>query len=186
MTFRPRLLTVFGLVPTLLVAAVCLLRPASLTRLELTTYDTVLRSAPLTPPSGRVVIVDVDERSLASVGQWPWRRDLVGQLVTRLRDAGAVAVALDIIFAERDRYEGTDLSPDAALADALRPGRVFIGYGMTFEQPGSGCRSPVFSTRCHSRCFSATTAPPVHRSSRRPASSAVFPRSLKPPAHRAS
>ena len=138
MTFRPRLLTVFGLVPTLLVAAVCLLRPASLTRLELTTYDTVLRSAPLTPPSGRVVIVDVDERSLASVGQWPWRRDLVGQLVTQLRDAGAVAVALDIIFAERDRYEGTDLSPDAALADALRPGRVFIGYGMTFEQPGTG------------------------------------------------
>ena len=138
MTLRPRLLTVFGLVPTLLIAAVCLLRPALLHRLELTTYDTVLRSAPLTPPSGRVVIVDVDEKSLASVGQWPWRRDLVGQLVTRIRNAGAAAVALDIIFAEHDRYEGPDQSPDAALAEALRPGRVFIGYGMTFEEPGTG------------------------------------------------
>ena len=56
MTFRPRLLTVFGLVPTLLVAAVCLLRPTSLTRLELTTFDTVLRSGQmliLAPPAVR-------------------------------------------------------------------------------------------------------------------------------------
>ena len=138
MTFRPRLLTVFGLVPTLLVAGLCLLRPGSLHRLELTTYDTVVRSTPLMPPGGRVIIVDVDEKSLTSVGQWPWRRDLVGRLVSRIRDGGAAAVALDIIFAEHDRYEGPDLSPDAALAQAFKPGRVFIGYGMTFEQPGSG------------------------------------------------
>jgi adenylate cyclase len=138
MTFRPRLLTVFGLVPTLLIAGVCLLRPAPLHRLELTTYDTVLRSTPLMPPGGRVIIVDVDEKSLTNVGQWPWRRDLVGQLVSRLREGGAAAVALDIIFAEHDRYEGTDVSPDVALAEAFKPGRVIIGYGMTFEQRGSG------------------------------------------------
>jgi adenylate cyclase len=143
MTLRPRLLTVFGLVPTLLMAGLCLLRPASLHRLELTTYDTILRATPMTPPGGRVVIVDVDDKSLTNVGQWPWRRDLVGQLVTRIRDAGAAAIALDIIFAERDRYEGAALSPDAALADALRPGRVFIGYGMTFEHPGTGAGACV-------------------------------------------
>ena len=66
MTFRPRLLTVFGLVPTLLVAGLCILRPSSFHRLELTTYDTVLRSTPLMPPGGRVIIVDVDEKSLTS------------------------------------------------------------------------------------------------------------------------
>ena len=138
MRFRPRLLTMFGLVPTLLIAGVCLLRPAFLHRLELTTYDTVLRSTPLMPPGGRVIIVDVDEKSLTTVGQWPWRRDLVGQLVSQIRDGGAAAIALDIIFAERDRYEGPRVSPDAALAEAFKPGRVFIGYGMTFDQPGSG------------------------------------------------
>ena len=55
-------------------------------------------------PASRVVIVDVDDRSLSTIGQWPWRRDVVGRLITRLRDVGATAIALDIIFAEPDRY----------------------------------------------------------------------------------
>ena len=78
--------------------------------------------------------MDVDERSLAAIGQWPWRRDVVGNLIARLRDLGASTVALDIIFAESDRYEGTAPAPtDAALADTLRAGRVVLGYAMTFD-----------------------------------------------------
>jgi adenylate cyclase len=138
MTWRPRPLTVCGLVPTLLAAVLCLARPSFLQRLELTSYDTILRAAPVRPTSGRVIIVDVDEKSLAAVGQWPWRRDLIGRLVSKLRDAGASAVALDIIFAEPDRYEGTAATPDEAFAAALAPGRVVLGYGMTFDQPGTG------------------------------------------------
>lgn len=130
---RPRALTVCGLVPTFLAVLVCLVRPTWFERLELTTYDIVLRSAPLRPTSGRVVIVDVDEKSLAAIGQWPWRRDLVGRLVSRLRDAGAAVVALDVIFAEPDRFESPTLKPDEALAAALTPGRVVLGYGMTFD-----------------------------------------------------
>jgi adenylate cyclase len=82
--------------------------------------------------SGRVVIVDVDERSLSTIGQWPWRRDLIGDLIGRLRDAGAATVALDIIFAEPDRYNRS-VDPDASLADVLRAGRVVLGYGLTFD-----------------------------------------------------
>jgi adenylate cyclase len=133
MTSRSRALTVCGLVPTFLAALVCLVRPQFLQRLELTTYDTVLRTAPVRPTSGRVVIVDVDEKSLASVGQWPWRRDLVGRLVSKIRDAQAAVVALDIIFAEPDRFENLSVKPDESLAAALRPGRVVLGYGLTFE-----------------------------------------------------
>ena len=110
MTFAPRLLTAFGLVPTLAVAALCVSRPALLQRLELTAYDVVVRATPVRPPGGRVIIVDVDDRSLDAVGQWPWRRDVVGALVSKLRDGGAGVVALDIIFAEPDRAE---LSPRA-------------------------------------------------------------------------
>jgi adenylate cyclase len=129
-----------GLVPTLLVALLALTRPSLLAPLELAAYDLVLRAAPAPPPGGRVVIVDVDERSLSEVGQWPWRRDLVGALVERLRSHGAAIVALDIIFAEPDRFEGAEVSPDETLAQALRPGRVVLGYGMTFEGDGEAWR----------------------------------------------
>ena len=100
----------------------------------------MLRAAQLRPPDSRIVIVDVDERSLSAIGQWPWRRDVVGALITRLRDLGASIVALDIIFAESDRYEGAGpgASTDAALADTLRAGGVVLGYALTFDDPRGG------------------------------------------------
>jgi adenylate cyclase len=54
------------------------------------------------------VIVDIDEKSLAEVGQWPWSRTTLGKLVERLTSAGAKVIAFDVLFAERDR-----LSPDS-------------------------------------------------------------------------
>ena len=78
-----RVVLVCGMVPAVLVALLSLFRPAFLDKLEYASYDALLRAARTHPPGGDVVIVDVDERSLSSVGQWPWRRDLVGNLVTR-------------------------------------------------------------------------------------------------------
>ena len=136
MTRRTRVLLIAGLVPAAVAAILCLARPRALHRLDLAAYDLVLRAAPVPAPGGRVVIVDVDDRSLTSVGQWPWRRDTMGRLVTRLRDAGAAAVALDIIFAEPDRGEGSEAPPDEAFAQALSGGRALVGYGMTFAAGG--------------------------------------------------
>jgi adenylate cyclase len=124
-----------GLVPALFVATLALLRPESFARLEHAVYDVLLRAVPVRPPAHAIVIVDVDERSLATRGQWPWRRDLVGRLIDRLGSMGAAVVALDVIFAEPDRSApGTKGDPDAALAVALRGGRVVLGYAMTFER----------------------------------------------------
>jgi adenylate cyclase len=128
-----RILLLCGLLPTLAGAVTSLYRPASLAKLEFSAYDTLVRLTPTRAPSGRVVIVDVDEKSLAIVGQWPWRRDVISQLVDALRERGAASVALDIIFPEKDRYEGTGPSPDAVLADTLREGRVILGYGLLFD-----------------------------------------------------
>jgi adenylate cyclase len=128
-----RLVMLCGLVPTLAAAALAIARPAVFRNLEYAVYDTLLRASPAAPPDPRIVIVDVDERSLAALGQWPWRRDLVGELISRLRNAGAAIVALDIIFAEPDRYDGTDVEPDTALAEALAQGRVVLGYALTFD-----------------------------------------------------
>ncbi len=137
MTSRRRLMVVCGVTPTLLIAVLSLWRPPFLANLEYVVYDAVLRAAPINTPGPRIVIVDVDEQSLSAIGQWPWRRDLVARLINQLRDHGAAVVALDIIFAERDRYEGNALVPDHELAAALEPGRVVLGYGMRFDPAGN-------------------------------------------------
>ena len=128
-----------GLIPVVLTALLAIYRPGVFPRLDDTVYDTVMRSGGTARPGNKVLIVDIDERSLTALGQWPWRRDVIGQLIARLRDMGASVVAMDIIFAEADRLEIKEgestrrASPDDLLADVLRQGRVVLGYGLTFE-----------------------------------------------------
>src|SRR6185436_8262701 len=102
-------------------------------------YDTLLRSIPTKPPDGRVAIVDIDDLSLATIGQWPWRRDRIAQLIARLREQGAAVIALDVVFAEADRSDTDAKQPspwDAILARALAEGRVALGYALTFGTDG--------------------------------------------------
>ncbi len=84
-------------------------------RLELITYDARLR---LVMPGGtddRIVIVDIDEKSLAAEGRWPWRRDKVAVLVDRLFDHYKVGiVGFDVVFAERDESSGLDVLRELA------------------------------------------------------------------------
>jgi HD-GYP domain-containing protein (c-di-GMP phosphodiesterase class II) len=131
-----RLILLCGIIPVLVAAGLALFRPDSVASLDNAAYDTLLRWAKTKPPSDRVVIIDVDERSLSTVGQWPWRRDLFGRLIRRLREEGAAVIALDIIFAEPDRDQSlgeTHRSPDAELAQSLSEGRVVLGYAFTFD-----------------------------------------------------
>ena len=87
-SLRRRLIVLSGMLPVVVAAVLMLYRPSLMGRLDDSTYDLLLRSAHATPPAAGVVIVDIDERSLTTVGQWPWRRDVVGRLISRLRDAG--------------------------------------------------------------------------------------------------
>jgi adenylate cyclase len=131
-----------------IVAAVAAVFPPTfLPRLDTAAYDILVRSARTRPPSGRVVIVDVDERSLSTIGQWPWRRDLIGELIARLRNMGAATVALDMVFAEPDRYgdpgeadpkAGARHTFDETLATMLGEGRVVLGHAMRFDDLASG------------------------------------------------
>ena len=129
-----------GVLPAVLTAALAVYRPSFLAQLEYRVYDRML-AAPIGPSISPVMIVDVDERSVAAVGQWPWRREVIADLVTRARDLGAAVVALDIMFAEPDRHQfpasNAATSSDVALADAVRGGRVVLGYGLTFDSPTS-------------------------------------------------
>ena len=128
--------------------------PAFLARLDNAAYDVLVRSVRTRPPGDRVVIVDVDERSLSTIGQWPWRRDVMGSLIARLREMGAATIALDIVFAEPDRggdSDGSDKHPkasprtssDEALAATLRGGRVVLGNAMRFDNIPAGASECV-------------------------------------------
>ena len=130
--------------------------PRPLEELRVRTFDffQVLRPRPqeLRP----VVIVDIDEESLKAIGQWPWPRTTVADLITQITRLGAVAIGFDIIFPEPDRmspaiaersFRGIDAetrakldtlpSNDEALADAIRHSRVVVG------QAGAAAPEPV-------------------------------------------
>ena len=77
--------------------------PAFLETIRGKTFDLYQLAHPRAVDTYPVTIVDIDERSLAEVGQWPWPRTLVADLVDRLSKAGAAAVGFDMIFPEPDR-----------------------------------------------------------------------------------
>ena len=108
-----RLVLVWGLAPTLAAAALSLYRPVLLSRAQYSVYDMLVRRVPTRVPGGEVAIVDIDNRSLSTIGQWPWRRDVMGQLIEQLRELGASTIALDIIFAEIDRHESSASAAEA-------------------------------------------------------------------------
>ena len=54
------------------------------------------------PNSGNVIIIDIDEESIKGLGQWPWSRNKVSQIVKNLTDANIGIIGMDIVFAEVD------------------------------------------------------------------------------------
>ena len=100
--YRPSFLIALG-VMAISVGIYTLVSPTILTKGELALYDQQFRMRGPRPGGDQVVIVTVDDKSLKAVGHWPWPRDVLAQLVTRLTEAGAAAVAFDIIFAEPER-----------------------------------------------------------------------------------
>ena len=121
--------------------------PLPIEELRLRTFDLFQVLRPREQKVRPVVIVDIDEASLREIGQWPWPRTVIADLITRLRAAGAVAVGFDVIFAEPDRmspavaagsFRGLDAetreklaalpSNDAVLAEAIkRVGGIIVG-----------------------------------------------------------
>jgi adenylate cyclase len=128
-------------------AAMRIADPRPLEELHLRTFDLFQVLRPRDQKVRPVVIADIDEASLKQIGQWPWPRTIVADLVTRLHELGAVAVGFDIVFAEPDRmspavaateFRGIDAetreklaalpSNDAVLAEAIkRAGNTVAG-----------------------------------------------------------
>src|SRR6266850_2409225 len=127
-------------------AALRIADPAAIEELRVRTFDTFQVIDPRVKTAKPVAIVDIDEKSLAKLGQWPWPRTRIADLIANLTRLGAVVIGFDIIFSEPDR-----LNPDVAaetfrnldeetraklralpsndqiFADAMRRSRVVLG-----------------------------------------------------------
>ncbi len=134
------ILLLFALVPLRLAD------PRPLQELRTRTFDFFQVLRPRPQEIRPVVIVDIDEASLKAIGQWPWPRTTVADLVSQITQLGAVAIGFDIIFPEPDRmspaiaersFRGIDAetrakldslpSNDDALAEAIKHSRVVAG-----------------------------------------------------------
>ncbi|MHC2331251.1 CHASE2 domain-containing protein [Bradyrhizobium sp. USDA 4454] len=93
------------------IAALRIVDPAPVQELRVRTFDTFQVIEPRQKTARPVTIVDIDERSLADprLGQWPWPRTRLADIVINLTRLGAVVIAFDAVFSEPDR-----LNPDIA------------------------------------------------------------------------
>ncbi len=134
------LLLLFALIPLRLAD------PRPLEELRLRTFDMFQVLRPRVQAGYPVVIVDIDEDSLETIGQWPWPRTIVADLVNRITQSGPAAIGFDVVFAEPDRmspaiaeqsFQGLDAdtrakldglpSNDQILAAAIKQSRVVVG-----------------------------------------------------------
>ncbi len=134
-----------------------------LNRLDAILYDARLRATMPRSMDPRVVIVDIDEKSLAELGRWPWGRNKLGAMVDELFDRQKAALlGFDVVFAEPDESSGlkrlrelaqselrdtagfqeriAQLQPsldyDASFARALDKRPVVLGYYLTSDRDG--------------------------------------------------
>ncbi|MGQ0663540.1 MAG: CHASE2 domain-containing protein [Pseudomonadota bacterium] len=85
--------------------------PAALETLRMQVFDEYQHIAPRPYEDVGVRIVDIDDESLERLGQWPWPRTHIAELLGRLGELGAAVVAFDIVFAEPDRTSPRHVLP---------------------------------------------------------------------------
>ena len=78
--------------------------------------------------SNDIAVVTIDEAALEKYGQWPWKRDVLADIIWQLREAGAGVIVLPLLFSEYDRLGG-----DQALQEAITGNGVIIGQNGSFK-----------------------------------------------------
>ena len=135
--------------------------PRFVENLRFQVFDTYQRISPRSQVGAPVVVIDIDDASLSRLGQWPWPRTRIAELIRKLHDAGAVVIGMDIILAEPDRTSPENVIPlwnateaaarireavehlpehDTVLADAIRHAPVVTGFA--FIRKPNAARPP--------------------------------------------
>ena len=117
-----------------------------LAQLRLALFDTFQAISPRVPTSAPAVVVAIDEKSLGELGQWPWPRTVMADLIDAIAESGPAAIGVDVLMPEPDRMSPGKLAAriehmdaklarrlaqlpdnDAMLAKSLRRHRVALG-----------------------------------------------------------
>ncbi len=152
-------------------------KPVLLSGIDNKIMDTMFFIRGPEPHTGRVVIVDIDEKSLQLVGQWPWPRNMMANLTRAIRENGASAIGFDMVFPEPDRTsparqlsgltpllrehlsqtvldrimssEGLDY--DVAFGNEISKGKVILGYVFQFivDKFNPSLKKPYTSAQIH-------------------------------------
>ncbi|WP_120496033.1 CHASE2 domain-containing protein [Kiloniella sp. EL199] len=126
------------------------------------TFDIFQKISPNQKENSQIILVEIDEKSLKTQGQWPWQRNILANLADKILRQSPQALAIDIVFPEPDRTSPSlilDNNPaliqqlkthdhdfpsyDNILADVLKGHPVILGMATGY---GTDQRAPVETT----------------------------------------
>ncbi|MCD4719170.1 MAG: adenylate/guanylate cyclase domain-containing protein [Desulfobacula sp.] len=137
-------------------------KPALINAIDNRIMDIMFKIRGARPDSGKIIIVDIDEKSLKEIGQWPWPRNILADITKNLYKNDARAIGFDIVFAEKDRtspiYYFKNLDPsitsqipenilsklfnnesmdhDSLFGQAISMGPTILGYVFQTQEDG--------------------------------------------------
>jgi adenylate cyclase len=146
----------YGMVALIACLSAAVYTQTVLDRLTFLVFDVYQRVQPRPESGAPVILVDIDETSINALGQWPWPRTVMADIVNRLNELGAAAIAFDMVFPEADRTSldrialdlkragirvdlppGAQVNNDTAFRDALLAANVVSGIAITNESDAS-------------------------------------------------
>ena len=132
----------------------------ALTQLRMALFDAYQKMAPRVRTSAPAVIVAIDEKSLQELGQWPWPRTIMAELIEAIGMNGAAAIGVDVLMPESDRMSPASIarliekldpqlaqrivrlpSNDAVLATTLRRHPVALGIAGVEQGPADSAKN---------------------------------------------
>ncbi|WP_326534138.1 CHASE2 domain-containing protein [Pseudorhodoferax sp.] len=145
--------------------ALLVIDPVWLRALRHLVFDQYQRWQPRVWQDVGVRVIDVDEDSLARIGQWPWPRTRMAELVERARAGGAAVIGFDVLFAEPDRTSPQTVARqwelsasaraalaqlpdhDARFAQSLAGAQAVLGYSLRLEPDAARAAAPPLPER---------------------------------------
>ena len=154
MKLKTKVLILLFLFSSILISSSYLFLPKHFQSLDNRVRDFYFKFRGPQKASEDVVIIDIDERSIHALGQWPWERDKFAQVLRNLTDAEAGIIGLDIVFAEADKTspkkfaQKWDLNSsnlpdyDLILAQTVAATPTILGYVFDFNSNDNANDAP--------------------------------------------
>ncbi|MEO5766694.1 MAG: CHASE2 domain-containing protein [Casimicrobiaceae bacterium] len=155
-----------GFAILLALAALLSMEPAWLARLQAAGFDAYQALSPRVAASPSTLVVDIDEKSIAALGQWPWPRTVLARVVRNIARARPAAIGVDVLMTEPDRLSPARAleqagaadptlveriaslpSNDSVLASAITGAPVVLALAGAGERTGARLRAPPILVR---------------------------------------